>query len=364
MGRVSSGTMTVAIVAILIGLGGAYIVRQQMHQPQVPPLPAAQPQNIIVPVALTDMEVGRTITLDDIAIRSFTPEEYEKSEFAQLAFMRNSQQIVGRVLRTPIPQGNSFLPNDLYPVGMGPDLAERLQAGYRAVTVPIENIGVVQGFARAGSFVDVLFRVDPSELTDHPEETLTLLERIEVLAIDTFTQPGQQVTLEQEGSVTLAVTPHQAKILKVVEERGSLSLTLRNPEDKFEFVPFDLGMGDGLSQANPEQSAVPVRHIADREEIRGVDTLSRAMASASERVTLEDLLGLPRKPRQMQMEVYKGGNREVFEFEEFNSQRTEILRQGGRIQTPIAGQPAATDEVTSTVSNRSRPSFRSDSAAQ
>jgi Flp pilus assembly protein CpaB len=334
--------MTVAIFAILVGLGGAFVVRQHLHQPGVPPLPELQPSNVVVPVALTDLEPGRELTLNDVAMRSFTPEQFAKTEFAKLAYMRQSTQIVGRTLKTSLKQGQAFMPEDLYPEGMGPDLAERLQAGYRAVTVPIENIGAVLGFARAGSFVDVLFRVDAVE--ERPEVTMTLLERVEVLAIDSYTNPGQQVQLEQDGSVTLAVTPHQAKMLKVVEGRGALTLTLRNPEDQFEFVPFDLGMADdSLSQAEPRHGATPVSYVADRTDFvadRGeAGDLSRAIGHASERVTLEDLLGFPPAPRKVQMEVYLGSNLQVHEFNEFDS-GSDYLNQGGRIQTPIARQPA------------------------
>lgn len=343
MGRLSPGTMTVAIFAILVGLGGAFVVRQHLHQPGVPPLPELAPSNVVVPVALTDLEPGRDLTLNDIAMRSFTPEEFAKTEFAKLAYMRQSPQIVGRTLKTSLKQGQAFLPEDLYPEGMGPDLAERLQAGYRAVTVPIENIGAVLGFARAGSFVDVLFRVEPEE--DRPEVTMTLLERVEVLAIDSYTTPGQQVQLEQDGSVTLAVTPHQAKMLKVVEGRGALTLTLRNPEDQFEFVPFDLGMTDnGLSQAAPQHGATPVSYVAVRSDFvadRGeIGDISRAIGHASERVTLDDLLGLPPKPEKVQMEVYLGASLEIHEFNQYDADSFDYLNQGGRIQTPIARQPA------------------------
>lgn len=349
MGRLSPGTMTVAIFAVLVGLGGAFVVRQHLHRPEVPPLPELAPQNVVVPVALTDLEPGRKLARNDIALRSLTPEEYEKSEFAQLAYMRQAPQIVGRTLKTALKQGHAFLPADLYPEGMGPDLAERLKAGYRAVTVPIENIGAVLGFARAGSYVDVLFRVDPIE--ERPEVTLTLLERVEVLAIDSYTNPGQQVQLEQDGSVTLAVTPHQAKMLKVVEGRGALSLTLRNGSDQFESVPFDLGLNGGFSTPDSQFGPTPVKYVSDR---RGVSDLERALGHASERVTLEDLLGLPTKPKKRQIEVYMGSNLEVLEFDEIDPNSPEYILRGGRIQTPIVRQPAVAPDTASINARRSR----------
>lgn len=347
MGRLSPGTMTVAFVAVLVGLGGAFIVRQHLHKPELPPLPELKvaETDIVVPVALTDLEAGRHVTINDIAKVRVPREKFAKSQYAGQAYLRVSEQIANRTLKSAMRQGQAFLPENLYPEGMGPDLAQRLQAGYRAVTVPIANVGAVQGFARSGSIVDVLFRSQADLENDRPQETMTLLERVEVLAINTFTQPGQQVELKQDGTVTLAVTPHQAKTLKVVEGRGELSLTLRNPEDQFEFVPFDLGMEDSVSSLDGQFSAAPVSYLADRAAIDRDDTLrvgnlERAIGHASERITLDDLLGYQPRPKKVQMEVYLGAQREIREFEEYDEQTVDVLRQGGRIRTPIAHRPA------------------------
>jgi pilus assembly protein CpaB len=365
--------MTVAFAAILVGLGGAFVVRQHLHKPELPPLPQlAVDDDIIVPVALTDLEAGRTLTINDVARVRMSRDKFAKSPYAGQSFLRVSEQIANRTLKTSMKQGDAFLAQNLYPEGMGPDLAQRLQAGYRAVTVPIANVGAVQGFARSGSIVDVLFRVEATEAEDRPQETMTLLERVEVLAIDTYTQPGQQVELEQDGTVTLAVTPHQAKMLKVVEGRGELSLTLRNPEDQFEFVPFDLGTEGGVSQADPQFGAVPVSFLADRtgrtdidsDDVRAVGNLDRAIGHASERVTLDDLLGWAPRPKKVQMEVFLGAQREVKEFEEYNTKRVDVLRQGGRIRTPIAGAPAVPSGSTVQVDHTSSQFAKSGAAGQ
>ncbi|MCA8999359.1 MAG: Flp pilus assembly protein CpaB, partial [Planctomycetaceae bacterium] len=254
--------------------------------------------------------------------------------------------IMGRTLQIAVEKGEVFMPELLYPEGMGPDIAERLSPGYRAVTVPIENIGAVHGFARPGSIVDILFRADAE--SERPEMTLTLLERIEVLAINTSLLPNAQIALDNDkGTVTLSVTPQQAKVLKVVEGRGELSLTLRNPDDTLELAPFELGEVDPnignvsfLNDARADNLAD--RNTADRRSTNdsadsnsNADTVDRVIGAA-EQVTMDDLLGLPRKAPTKQMIVYKGGSREVVEFEAPADSRVEFMMKGGRIKTPIA----------------------------
>lgn len=278
MAKISPGTMTAAIFAILVGLAGAYTVRHYLHQEVVEAEPEAPPAEtpIMVPIASRDLVVGQEITLDDIVLNTFTREQFAKTKFAGMMFMPNTDQIIGRSVKVAMKAGAVFVPDSLFPASMGPGIAEMLKPGFRAVTVPIENIGAVQGFARAGSFVDVLFRAVIRD--EMPEVTVTLIEGVEVLALGQTVVQGAIAKTDnskkEQGSVTLAVTPEQAKALKVAENRGELSLTLRNPEEVVGLQP--------------------------------VSTASRSM-------TLEEVLGIPYQ-RRSTMEIYRGGQKEVVKF--------------------------------------------------
>lgn len=400
MAKVSSGTMTVTVFAALVGLGGAFVVRQTMQRtvPTEAAPPAPVPAPVVVPLAAMDLSPGRKLTLNDIAPQRLTQEEFKKSEFRKVTFLGNTMQIQGRTLRKAIPAGRPFQPDDFFPDGAGPDIAERLQAGYRAVTVPIESVGSVNGFAVPGSIVDVLFRAKPEGA--RPAVTLTLLERIEVLAFNVHTTPGLRdpgAALTAAATVTLAVTPQQAKILKVVEGRGDMSLTLRNPKDDFQFAPVEVGgmrpdlfkKTQGLQpEPDPEFQAVPVRNAnadskpsdvagdakpqgvpaqplkfdvdanADEEQI-AADLLGaiakadsdladgrvdRVVGNASERLTLDDLLGIKPAPKKRTLEVYLGAQRTIINFDE----QPQDPNADSRIRTPIVGAPATPPAVNTT----------------
>ena len=353
MSRVTPGVMTVVVFALLAGLAGAYVVRHHLNPqtalPTRPVSPAPRPEAVIVPVALTDLEKNRTVDLNDIAILRMTREEFNESEFARQVYLPNSQQVEGRRLKESIKKGQVFAPDNLFPFGDGPGILDRLQAGYRGVTIPVQNIGAVQGFARAGSFVDVLFRSTPNGRQS--EVTLTLFERVEVLALGDDTVQPQGGRPIVAGNVTLAVTPQQAKILKVVEGRGELSLTLRHPEDDFQFAPFDPAFERSLSGLTEDANVIPTAGFpataaataasktskAETESIEGIDGV---IGNAAERLTLADLLGVSALPRESKMEVFLGPQKNVLTFEEPQNDTPELLRRGGRIRTPIVDFPA------------------------
>jgi pilus assembly protein CpaB len=62
---------------------------------------------------------------------------------------------------------------------------------------------------------------------------MTLLQNVEVMAVDQAIEApaGNKVDLNQLRSVTLQVTPNDALVLDLGQNRGTLHLALRNPED-------------------------------------------------------------------------------------------------------------------------------------
>jgi len=233
MSKLSPGTLLLGIMAVLFGLLGAYVVRLQMQRPAV----AAQQeaQTVVVPRASTDLKAGRQLTLGDIAVYRMTPQELQTAGIRG-PYMSNPQQIIGRYLRQDVAQGDTFNTALFYPEGVVPNPAERLKPGYRAVTINVEAHGAVAGFATPGAWVDVVFRASENEDADLPEMTVTLVESVEVLALEEQTFAGAKADKnardrKQELAVTLAVRPEQAAALRVVDGHGKLSLALRNPQD-------------------------------------------------------------------------------------------------------------------------------------
>lgn len=242
MSRLNPGTVLAGIFAILFALAAAYVVRSSLERKAEPAAAevAAVDTTMQVPLASATLLAGRTISLGDIAIRQMEIAAVRKKIDANelpVDFMTNPEQIVGRILREPVNVGDTFTAALFYAEGTGPSVADKLRPGLRAVTITVSDTGLVSGFASPTTLVDVLFRSE--KLDNFPETTFTLIEGIEVLAVGRSSYP-KSVQIEKAPldrgldlvQATLAVTPEQASILRVLEGRGEMSLSLRSPDER------------------------------------------------------------------------------------------------------------------------------------
>ncbi len=298
--KIQSGTLVLAVFAVLFGLAGAYVAKQQMAAPAaVPPAVAQAEERVGVPVAAVDLPAGRTITTTDLIVRQLTWQQIRDQGLPR-EFMNQVSQLAGRRLRADRAKGSPFTPDDLYPEGTGPNVAERLQPGYRAVPVALDGGAAELHLLSPGAMVDVMFRTHSSGAL--PETTVTLLEDVEVLAVGEEIFPGGRNSGSggrRAPAVTLSCTPGQAAALKVVEGRGTISLVLRNPDDRFN-------------------------------------------ASSPAPRTLESLLELPEPPEPFTTEIYRRGRVTTTVFE--NGRPVAVEEGLSRLPVPPDASPAVPGE--------------------
>jgi pilus assembly protein CpaB len=210
-------------------LMGAYAARKYF-QPRPQPAPEKQETAFIqnVPLAVVDIPAGRTIAQADVTTVPLNEAQILRVKLHQ-PWMGKASEIIGRTLRQPVKQGQTFTPADFYPVGIGPDIAAKLKPGERAVSIAHEGGAAPAGLITPGAVVDVLFRGALDAKRKSPEASVTLISGVRVLAVGQNTLDG--MTGEAAGPLTLAVNETQARALEVVEGHGTLTLVLRNGKD-------------------------------------------------------------------------------------------------------------------------------------
>jgi Flp pilus assembly protein CpaB len=144
------------------------------------------------------------------------------------------QKLGGRVLKSNLLMGEPVSEIKLAPAGTLGGLSALITEGKRAITVRVNDVIGVAGFALPGNYVDIIVSTqkDAGPGSDAREQNISkiVLERILVLAV------AQEVNRDETkpkvvNAVTLEVTPEQAEKLDLARSVGTLSLALRNQID-------------------------------------------------------------------------------------------------------------------------------------
>jgi len=182
-----------------------------------------------VVVAAIDMPRGSVVTADLVRIHEIPRGQLHPRAITKI------EDAVNRALLTPLIKDEPVLEGKLAPKGSRGSMSWVTKPGMRAftITIPTMSSGMA-GFAMPGDHVDVLLTMsgDDKDGTGGGS-TITLLENIEVMAVDqTIEAPAaNKVDANHLRSVTLQVTPEQSLELDLGQTRGTLHLSLRNPED-------------------------------------------------------------------------------------------------------------------------------------
>jgi len=159
-----------------------------------------------------------------------------------------------RVVKVSVARGEPVLEGKLAPIGTKGGLSAVIGAGKRAITVKVNEVVGVAGFALPGNYVDVM--VHTHDEKDKPISKI-VLEKILVLAV--AQEAGRDETKPKVvNAVTLEVDPQQAEKLDLARSVGSLSLVLRNQVDTGTTPTVGARKADLL---NPKESA-PVVVVA------------------------------------------------------------------------------------------------------
>jgi pilus assembly protein CpaB len=106
-------------------------------------------------------------------------------------------------------------------------ITAKIPEGYRAVTIRVDARSSVEGWARSGAKVDVVW----SSTVRGKQAVTTIVQNAEVLSaerqVDTNVMPGAAVP----STVTLLVTQQDSARIQLASNTGSLSLSLRGDGD-------------------------------------------------------------------------------------------------------------------------------------
>lgn len=180
-----------------------------------------------VVVAAADIELGSKLNPQMLSVIDWPEGNTPQGTFADQAKLQE------RVLKTSVQRGELILNNKLAPVGSAGGLSAVIADGKRAMTVRVNDVVGVAGFALPGNYVDILVnaRQDTGKGNETKPVTKTVLENVLVLAV--AQESGRDDTKPKVvNAVTLELSPGDTEKIDLARNIGTLSLVLRNQIDK------------------------------------------------------------------------------------------------------------------------------------
>jgi len=181
-----------------------------------------------IAVAAADISLGQRLAPEMFKLAEWPADSVPKGAFT------DPQKLGGRVLKSNLQMGEPVSESKLAPSGTLGGLSALITEGKRAITVRVNDVIGVAGFALPGNYVDIIVSmqkdVAPGSTMREQSISKIVLERILVLAV------AQEVNRDETkpkvvNAVTLEVTPEQAEKLDLARSVGTLSLALRNQID-------------------------------------------------------------------------------------------------------------------------------------
>lgn len=212
------------IVMFLIALGAAigavFIATKWLQQKST--------QVNQVAVAAQEINMGQKLTSNMFKLVSWPANIMPPESFSDL------KKLDGRVTKSALQVGEPILTTKLAPEGSLGGLSAVIAEGKRAITVRVNDVVGVAGFALPGNFVDIIVNTKKEEGSGNNKSTKEIskivLEHILVLAV--AQEAGRdETTPKVVNAVTLEVSPKQAEMIDLARSIGDLSLVLRNQSD-------------------------------------------------------------------------------------------------------------------------------------
>lgn len=317
MKRISPATVTFGVMAIVLGLVAAYVVRQALHKPVVvaqpaPPPPAPEMESVVF--SLNVIPKHTRLTNRDVFLG-----QVPKGSKLPPGVFRGINLVEGRVTKEAIAPGKALREELLMGIDESlPDLAERLPAGHRAVTIAVQGADTGGKRLSEGDHIDLAMTVEGV----HPDlgevTTRTLMKN--VLIVDAAaTGPTLRNTRRPNdpasSMITVAVLPADANKLIVAQRTGALQATL-------------VSMAD-----------VAVDHAAD-----------------DHAVNRRQLLGLKEMPRKFTVEKWSGNEVKIMEMSDDRVQESRAV-SAGRGLVPVSKPQPGQGDLGQNPASQSNPGY-------
>jgi pilus assembly protein CpaB len=214
--------LILVLAVMAAGVAGFSTLRFLSTRP-VTTVVAPSARKATVVLASRDLPVGHRVVAEDVRSVEWP------ADLVPAGYHTQTADVVGRGLITAVRTNEPLLASKLAEPGSGAGLPIVIPEGLRAMSIPVDQVVGVAGFATVGTRVDVLLTIQPpgqsESVTQIILQNLTVLSTGQVYQRD---ERGEPITV---NVVTLMVSPEQAERLSLATSQGRIQLALRNMLD-------------------------------------------------------------------------------------------------------------------------------------
>ena len=168
---------------------------------------------------------GEILLASDLSIREM-PEKYADSH----SVTGSTYEIaVGQRLDFDIDEGRALLWAHLEG-GLTPTFSGKVEDGFRAMTVRVDEINSMSGFLQPGDKVDLLL----SYGSGSNYQIFPLIQKLDVIAtgVQTLVDKSSSGSARAFSTITVHVSPTNGQKITLGQQVGKITALLRNPDDE------------------------------------------------------------------------------------------------------------------------------------
>ena len=305
----------------------------------------APEETVEIYVALTDIGTGDPITAQMIKLEAWPKSKVD----GLMGVITDAEELLDRRPRTTIFAGEPVLAQKISD-GVT-SASERIREGYRTVAVKVDSVTSIGGVLLPGDRVDVqvYLRRDAANGVN-TAGVRTLLQNARVFAInaelDRSQDDGNQAITAR--TITLEVTPREAKVINLASKIGSIQLVGRNAtdgEDQLDTENVSIAeiLGQKVKKQEPAEPEAGQPSLVEQAQAAVAEALAAAKPAIDQNNTQ---FAAPQPKPQHQMELIRGGDVAIAVFE------------GGKLlteQSASGESNASNDNLVPTFDDASEP---------
>ena len=269
----NSRTFVVVMIAVGLATAASYAVYRAVRRIPVREVAVAHYSAV---VAKHELALGTLVAKEDVKLVPWPSSDPLPGGFDSV------DKVVNRGVIVPVLANEPLSESKLAPVEAGAGLPPTIPAGMRAISVKVNEVIGVAGFAVPGTRVDVLAMVREN----NNAMSRTVVTNVQVLTSGTrFDQEESR----KDGKpikttvVTLAVTPSDAERIALAATDGQIVLALRNPLDPQPTQTAGVRLAELMHPAAPP----PVVHSAPGRKVAVVPPPPPAVVEAPQPYRVE-----------------------------------------------------------------------------